>query len=84
MSYKFNPFTGNFDDIGSGASITEYANSDKPNLNAGDTWVKHTTGSSAGSPIGLLLSLTSATSTTEKYELSYRTSANTTIRVQLT
>lgn len=67
----------------SSLSLTEYNNSDKPSPSAGDVWVKHTTSTVAGSPVGLLLSLTNATSGTEKYELSYRTSAGTTKRVEL-
>jgi hypothetical protein len=89
MSYKFNPFTGNFDDIGatgSGgtSSLTEYDNADKPSPSAGDVWVKHTTATGAGSPVGLLLALTAPGSGTEMYELSYRTSAGTTKRIELT
>lgn len=65
-------------------SLTEYLNSDKPSPSAGDVWVKHTAPTGAGSPIGLLLSLTNTGSGIEKYELSYRTSAGTTKRVELT
>jgi hypothetical protein len=47
--------------------------------NPGDTWVLHD--SKKGSPIGLLLSLTHSD---DSYELSYRTTEGTTIRVRLT
>ena len=69
---------------GGTSSLTEYLNSDKPSPSAGDVWVKHTTAAGGGEPIGLLLALTQAGSGTEMYELSYRTSAGTTKRVELT
>lgn len=79
---KYNSSTSLWE-TGSALSLPEYADADKPSPSAGDVWVKHTT-SGGGSPIGLLLALTTAGGGTEKYELSYRTSAGTTKRVEIT
>ena len=47
-------------------------------------WVlKETTGSNAGTPIGLLLSLTYADGGTNTYKHSYRTKESTTVRATL-
>lgn len=84
MGYKFNPFTGNLDNTGNPAfTIPEYDNADKPSPVAGDIWIKHTTPTGGGSPIGLLLALTYSGSGIEKYELSVHTLASTTKRVEL-
>lgn len=86
MGLKFNPTTGQLDLVGSSSSgavsIPEYT-SDPASPSAGDAWVRHTVPTGAGSPIGLLLALTQAGSGTESYDLSYRTSAGTTIRVTM-
>lgn len=86
MSYKFNPFSGTFDDIGGSsgtAYLAEYDDSDRPSPSAGDAWVKHTT-TGGGQPVGLLLSLTQPGGGTEKWELSYKSVSGTIKRVELT
>lgn len=69
---------------GGAENITEYTNADKPSPTAGDVWVKHTTASGGGEPVGLLLALTTAGSGSEVYELSFYTLSNTIKRVELT
>lgn len=66
------------------AGIPQYEDSDPASPSAEDAWVKHTNAVGGGSPIGLLLSLTTAGAGAEKYEFSYYTTNGSTIRVELT
>lgn len=78
----FNPFTGKFDYVNApGVSIPEYT-SDPVSPVAGDTWVLRSTPEPGGGAIGLLLALTYAGEGLE-YELSYFTTENTIVRVDL-
>lgn len=88
MSFKFNPTNGQLDLVNpttaAGAvSIPEYTNTDPASPVAGDMWVKYTTVTGGGAPIGLLLALTSPGSGSALYELSYFTDESTTIRVEM-
>lgn len=88
MSLKivFNPFTGRFDYINAASgntTIPEYS-VDPVSPAPEDAWVLHSGFAAAGSPIGLLLSLTYAVPTTGSYQFSYRTTEGTTVRVPLT
>jgi len=84
MSYKLNPFTGKLDNVGTQSTqIVEYLNADKPSAVAGDVWVKHTQ-DNQGQAMGLLLALTYTGSGIEKYELSWKSSVSTILRVELT
>lgn len=89
MGFKFNPFIGNFDvdnDSGGGTTIPEYA-TDPVSPSAEDVWVLRTdtADGTAGSPRGLLLSLTyTGNMLSSSYQLSYRTAAGTTIRTTMT
>lgn len=65
-------------------SITQYTNTDNPSPVAGDVWVKHITSSGGGEALGLLLTLTTAGTGADSYELSYYTSESTIKRVTLT
>lgn len=64
---------------GGGNSVIPELTNDPVSPTPEQTWVLHA--GAAGSPIGLLLSLTYAT---DLYFLSYRTLEGTTVRVQLT
>ncbi len=68
---------------GGGSSIPQYEDSDPSPLVAESAWVKHTTTSGGGTPIGLLLALTYAGSGTEKWELSYYTTQGSIKRIEL-
>lgn len=82
MAYKYNPFTGKLDLVGAGTdpTIQEY-DADPTSPTAETAWVLKAGG--AGTPIGLLLSLTYDGSA-PTYQLSYRTLESTTVRVPLT
>lgn len=82
----FNPFTGKFDYVNAPSSIVtipEYTEDPLP-LTPEEAWVLHTQPEVVGSPIGLLLSLTYATSSVQKYQFSYYTLEGTIKRVTLT
>ena len=88
MSLKivFNPFTGKFDYVNpttATASIPELT-SDPVAPDPEEAWVLYSGTIPAGTPMGLLLSLTYATSVTGTYQFSYRTLEGTTKRVSLT
>ncbi len=87
LKIVFNPFTGKFDYINkTQTTIPQYETFDPVSPSPEDTWVLHTGGIPmvAGSPIGLLLSLTYAGPSGGTYQLSYRTLEGTTKRVALT
>lgn len=67
---------------GSGSSIPQL-NSDPSSPSPGNSWVRATQISMAGSPVGLLLGITQAVNT-YTYELRYRTLEGITVGVQLT
>lgn len=88
MSLKivFNPFTGKFDYINTAtatATIPEFT-SDPVSPTPEEAWVLHTGFAVAGSPIGLLLSLTYSAPTSGNYQFSYYTLEGTIKRVPLT
>lgn len=65
-----------------GSSTIPEVTSDPVSPTAGQTWVLHTGGiTTSGTPLGLLLSLTHDVTSANVYQLSYRTTENTTIRV---
>lgn len=81
MPFKFNPFTGSLDIVQDTAD-TNYIpqlDADPASPSAEQVWVRKS--GNAGSPMGLLLSLTTNTIT---YQLSYRTIEGTTKRVSIT
>jgi hypothetical protein len=67
---------------GGSSSLTEYYNTDPVGPIAGQTWVRADTLIPAGASLGLLLSLTQAT-TSYTYQLKYRTAENLTVGVSL-
>lgn len=70
--------------VGSGGGgIPEYS-SDPASPVAGDTWVLSGGASVIGSPIGMLLTLTTAVSVPTSYQLSYKTASGRIIRTSLT
>ena len=89
MAIKLNPFTGEFDLVGGSTTSTVFIpqlDSDPSSPNEESAWVLKSGGGGggAGSPIGLLLSLTYASSMSPlSYEFSYRTKESTTVRVTL-
>jgi len=88
QQYKlvFNPFTGKFDFVNAQTDTTfipELVEDPDP-LVAEGAWVLNSQAQTVGSPIGLLLSLTYATPSGQKYQFSYYTLEGTIVRVQLT
>ena len=86
FKFNFNPLTGQFDEVTTPGYIPEYkTHPSSPPLET--AWVLATAsggGAGGGSPIGLLLSLTTpGNTTTYTYQLSYQTAENTTIRTAL-
>ena len=82
-AYKqvFNPLTGQFDEVTTPGYIPEY-DTDPATPVSQNAWVLRThTPGTGGSPIGLLLPLTTPGAFT--FQLSYRTVNNTTVRVAL-
>lgn len=76
-----NPITGDFDEVSYIPELTSDPASPSPE----DAWVLRSgSASGGGSPIGLLLSLTTAGTASYTYELKYRTLENTTVAVTLT
>lgn len=67
---------------GSGTTLIPEFTSDPVSPVAGQVWVLATSLGAVGTPIGLLMALTHATSLFS-YQLSYRTTENTTIRTVL-
>lgn len=88
MSLKiiFNPFTGKFQYINVATSnvVIPELTSDPVSPTSEEAWVLYSGTIPAGTPMGLLLSLTYATPTTGTYQFSYRTLEGTTKRVALT
>jgi hypothetical protein len=86
LKLVFNPFTGKFDYINAAtatATIPELT-SDPVSPTPEEAWVLHEAPAAIGSPIGLLLSLTHATSIGGSYQFSYYTTEGTIKRVTLT
>lgn len=90
MSYRFNPFTGNLDEVGSSSSgsvsIPEYT-SDPVSPSARDAWVLRTGSMSGGGElmymIGGMPVLSSGTGGGYTYQFKYRTDEGTTVAVAL-
>lgn len=91
MSYKFNPFTGKLDDVGTGSSsssgIPQY-DTDPASPSAHDTWVlRGTTGAGGGKLqylFGLGMPINTTGVATNTYSLSYYTEQGTIVRTNLT
>lgn len=86
MSIKFDAILDELRESDAGAvTLTEYDNTDKPSPVSGDIWVKNSynTDSVAGTPRGLLLTLTYAGNGASTYQLSYKNSAGNIVRTTL-
>lgn len=86
MAVKLNPFTGKFDFTGDAGEVAiPELQADPASPTAEQAWVLASGGADTGSPLGLLLCLTSAADVSAgPFYFSYRTTAGTTVRTLLT
>lgn len=85
MAYKFNPFTGTFDDIGDTGIVIQELATDPASPTPGQTWVLRTNENPANTLQAFIGGFPATTALDDnKYELSFRTALGTTVRTLLT